>query len=537
MMEFTTGVTKCSAVLLCANLLLIPAAMSVLTNTQGLELTMGRNLLANGAQGPCGQLTCRAKGNSHTLHSVAVIRVKADGQATELLELDLVNPGTNSSVSSSGVIGFGKLYGNIATINLDLMDPTVCDSSYFICEVTFEKESGERQRAFTTAGPGQVPSLYPGLPASEHPTDQPSDIRPAELQRLKEKVNKIEEKFESLSDMLDKKITLVFDTIRSVDTSSRVSRLEDRLLPFVLSRDSDDSNTDVLQALSGLEARLEEVNETVTNLRKFQPQDEQPQDCTRGMGDDVTKSYPSYAIMKHDMLQREILCETQKNGGGWIVIQRRVNGDVDFYRDWTSYRDGFGSLTGDFWIGNEAIHQLTNSAAFELRVDIRFKDEEQFAEYGLFRIEEEANKYRLHVDQYSGTAGDGLTYSNSHYFSTFEADHDVHGPNCAVDFHGAWWYKSCADANLNGRWGVPASEGAYWVWVANKDPVSYSEMKIRRPPPPPRFLNAHFSFYACLSLLALKILSSFLISLHALKIFKFFFLISLLALKILSSFF
>ena len=43
--------------------------------------------------------------------------------------------------------------------------------------------------------------------------------------------------------------------------------------------------------------------------------------------------------------------------------QRRAAGDVDFYRDWTAYRDGFGFLTGDFWLGNEAIHTLTDAVS------------------------------------------------------------------------------------------------------------------------------------------------------------------------------
>ncbi|RUS77396.1 hypothetical protein EGW08_014842, partial [Elysia chlorotica] len=105
--------------------------------------------------------------------------------------------------------------------------------------------------------------------------------------------------------------------------------------------------------------------------------------------------YPPYVVMAHDGPKEEILCDTHTDGGGWIVIQRRAKGDVDFYRDWTSYRDGFGSLTGDFWIGNEAIHKLTDAHPYELRIDARHEGKELFAEYSSFRISGEEDNFSL----------------------------------------------------------------------------------------------------------------------------------------------
>lgn len=59
----------------------------------------------------------------------------------------------------------------------------------------------------------------------------------------------------------------------------------------------------------------------------------------------------------------------ETSGGGWTTIQRRKSGLVSFFRDWRQYKQGFGSIRGDFWLGNEHIHRLSRRPT-RLRVEM-----------------------------------------------------------------------------------------------------------------------------------------------------------------------
>ena len=48
--------------------------------------------------------------------------------------------------------------------------------------------------------------------------------------------------------------------------------------------------------------------------------------------------------------------------------------------------------------------------------------------------------------------GDQLSYHSGQAFTTKDRDQDNWpNHNCAVDYHGGWWYHFCYDVNLNGR--------------------------------------------------------------------------------------
>ena len=104
-----------------------------------------------------------------------------------------------------------------------------------------------------------------------------------------------------------------------------------------------------------------------------------------------------------------MFCDMTTDGGGWTVFQRRLDGSVDFYLDWESYKNGFGDLNGEFWLGNDNLHRLTAADDVTLRVDLEdFDGDTRYAEYTTFKVGDEVDKYCLLIGGYSGTAGDSM---------------------------------------------------------------------------------------------------------------------------------
>ncbi|XP_049297117.1 ficolin-2-like [Anopheles funestus] len=149
-----------------------------------------------------------------------------------------------------------------------------------------------------------------------------------------------------------------------------------------------------------------------------------------------------------------VYCDQEYQSGGWIVIQHRFNGSMNFYRNWQEYKNGFGNLDGEFWLGLDRIYQLTVSRPHELVVLLEdFEGNKTFARYDHFEIGGESQKYNLtKIDGYSGPAGDCLGNVKGMQFSTFDSDNDSWEGNCAVTYTGAWWYSACHTSNLNGKY-------------------------------------------------------------------------------------
>lgn len=143
-----------------------------------------------------------------------------------------------------------------------------------------------------------------------------------------------------------------------------------------------------------------------------------------------------------------VLCGVTLAHGTWLVIQQRFDGSVDFNRNWTEYRNGFGAMAsfGEFWLGLEPISQITRSGGeFELMVELKNEAGEYgWARYDRFEVDGEGGKYQLaELGDYGGTMGDCMGNSGGMKFTTVDSDNDNWSRNCAQHYLGGWWYNSC----------------------------------------------------------------------------------------------
>lgn len=203
----------------------------------------------------------------------------------------------------------------------------------------------------------------------------------------------------------------------------------------------------------------------------------------------VSGVYPIKLYNDHTV---NVWCDMDTAKGGWTTIQRRSTGKLNFTRKWNDYAFGFGNVNEEYYLGNENIYQMSFYHNYTLRVELSDWDGNHvYATYDHFHLEDEQNGYRIHINGYSGTAGDAFnSYHDDMKFSTMDKDNDEWYGNCAKKDQSGWWFRACGFSSLNGVYYssgkssiAPGGLITGIVWYHWKKDYSYSlkhtEMKVK----------------------------------------------------------
>ncbi|WAR29921.1 FCN2-like protein [Mya arenaria] len=167
--------------------------------------------------------------------------------------------------------------------------------------------------------------------------------------------------------------------------------------------------------------------------------------------------------------QVDVFCDMDTDGGGWTVFQHRIDDSVDFYKNFSSYENGFGSLHGNFWLGLRYMNEMTSRRTNRLRIDLQTSNATKMYDvYEGFSVGPVGPSYLL------------SPYHDGMAFTTYDHDMDnVISSNCASAYHGAWWYNSCYKANLNGQYFVPGTKyGTGMIYNSYEILLSLKESKM-----------------------------------------------------------
>ncbi|XP_052085383.1 fibrinogen C domain-containing protein 1-B-like isoform X1 [Mytilus californianus] len=177
-----------------------------------------------------------------------------------------------------------------------------------------------------------------------------------------------------------------------------------------------------------------------------------------------------------------VFCDMDTDGRGWTTIQRRFDGNVDFYRDWEDYKTGFGDIAGEHWLGNDNLHYiLRQQKNYQVRFDLEDVNKTTaYAVYDGICVGSESTNYQLTITSYSGTAGDSMNDGdnnpmNGMMFSTRDKDNDLKPlRSCSDSKNSGWWHAKCTNANINGVF----KDNLNWKsW--RKDGITKTRMMIK----------------------------------------------------------
>ncbi|XP_029474488.1 angiopoietin-related protein 3 [Rhinatrema bivittatum] len=166
-----------------------------------------------------------------------------------------------------------------------------------------------------------------------------------------------------------------------------------------------------------------------------------------------------YSIQPNGSEIFNVYCEITPDSA-WTVIQRRIDGSLDFNQTWDSYANGFGDLNGEFWLGLERLYAIAQQADYILHIELEdWGANKRYIEY-TFTLGNKETDYMLFLSQTSGNIPSAMSEQTEIRFTT--RDHTSTAKresNCPESYSGGWWHAECGGTNLNGKYMKPRPKG------------------------------------------------------------------------------
>ena len=160
-----------------------------------------------------------------------------------------------------------------------------------------------------------------------------------------------------------------------------------------------------------------------------------------------------------ELASLQVSCDQEADNGGWIMSQRRVDGTLNFTRNWQDYRDGFGTNgdgTTELWLGNEKVYQMMQSYGnikCELRIEVdAFDGTSCWLVAADVQMYSEGQRYKMEWGRIRESESGLAANWEFHELLTFKAQDKADGKEeCLRKYKGGWWYgNDCARIFLNG---------------------------------------------------------------------------------------
>ncbi|ESO85000.1 hypothetical protein LOTGIDRAFT_236034 [Lottia gigantea] len=191
------------------------------------------------------------------------------------------------------------------------------------------------------------------------------------------------------------------------------------------------------------------------------------QDCTEGEMHDTLNGRQNVITFIKPLSYSgdpfEVVCSFTWGGATIIHKRRDIYDATDFNKKWIEYRDGFGTVHGNFWLGLEKMYQILQNSAVGFILHFHLLNESLSRcmwFVGKFDLEGESSNYTATFQRTYLSRDDwcdGMFPSLTQYsrpFSTFDHISYPDNFNCTGREESGWWFADdvdCSFSNLNSK--------------------------------------------------------------------------------------